>query len=210
MIRHNERVFVIHPLPDRFGIQSHIIYEMNQPLFNSTDQIMHSDSGGDLVDDSNVNEVKNRMKRRISATEKIPQVLHIETAIFVDKDLYKHMVTNFGNDTESQIIRFVLALVNGVGGQWPQKGPLTNNVTESSHLSTASNCDLANRICKWEYVSGSTFVSSSLVGISNKFCAQKTGNIAQRSKRAKKVQRHRHLSEQFLFVAAEIQSRVGC
>lgn len=54
------------------------------------------------------------MKRRISATEKIPQVLHIETAIFIDKDLYKHMAINFGNDTEQQLIRFILALVNGV------------------------------------------------------------------------------------------------
>lgn len=73
-----------------------------------------SEFHNNLVLESNVDIVKKRMKRRISATEKIPQMLHIETAIFVDKDLYKHMATNFANDTESQIIRFVLALINGV------------------------------------------------------------------------------------------------
>lgn len=111
MIRQNQRFYIIHPLPERFGTQSHIIYEMTQPLNTTTDHLRF-DSGHNVTTSSN--EMKKRTKRRISATEKIPQVLHIETAIFVDKDLYKHMAINFANDTESQIIRFVLALVNGV------------------------------------------------------------------------------------------------
>lgn len=116
MIRQPEHVFFIHPLPERFGTKAHIVYEMKQP-FNTTaqsDTKSKFDSGNNLIFQPNVDKVKKRMKRRISATEKIPQVLHIETAIFVDKDLYKHMAINFANDTESQIIRFVLALINGV------------------------------------------------------------------------------------------------
>lgn len=121
MIRQNQHVFIIHPLPERFGTKSHIVYEIKQQL-NSSDisNIQFNDHNSNLFEPNvekcsvdNPNSIK-RIKRRISATEKIPQVLHIETAIFVDKDLYKHMAINFGNDTESQIIRFVLALVNGV------------------------------------------------------------------------------------------------
>lgn len=116
MIRQHQNVFIIHPLPERFGTKSHIVYEI-KPQLNSTDESnikINFDSSSNLIFQSNVDAVKKRMKRRISATDRIPQVLHIETAIFVDKDLYKHMATNFANDTESQIIRFVLALVNGV------------------------------------------------------------------------------------------------
>ncbi|KRF79996.1 uncharacterized protein Dvir_GJ22051, isoform E [Drosophila virilis] len=44
----------------------------------------------------------------------VPHELHIETAIFVDSDLYRHMSKNYPKDTESQLIRFVLAMINGV------------------------------------------------------------------------------------------------
>lgn len=108
---------MIHPLPERFGSNSHIVYEMKQQL-NVADQsnIRFKSDNSSIFPPNALEIVKNRMKRRISATDKIPQVLHIETAIFVDKDLYRHMATNFANDTESQIIRFVLALINGVIG----------------------------------------------------------------------------------------------
>lgn len=55
-----------------------------------------------------------RTKRFISGTNKVPRVLHIETAIFVDKDLYRHMSKNYPKDTESRLMRFVLAMINGV------------------------------------------------------------------------------------------------
>ncbi|KAM8711219.1 hypothetical protein ACLKA7_000369 [Drosophila subpalustris] len=44
----------------------------------------------------------------------VPHELHIETAIFVDSDLYRHMEKNFPKDTESHLTRFVLAMFNGV------------------------------------------------------------------------------------------------
>ncbi|XP_017054391.1 uncharacterized protein LOC108096942 [Drosophila ficusphila] len=44
----------------------------------------------------------------------IPEELFIETAIFVDSDLYAHMQRNFPTDTESKVVRFLLAMINGV------------------------------------------------------------------------------------------------
>lgn len=52
--------------------------------------------------------VNNRRKRGI-----MPAVF-VETAVFVDRDLYKHMTTNFPKDTERELVRFVLAMINAV------------------------------------------------------------------------------------------------
>lgn len=38
----------------------------------------------------------------------------VETAVFVDRDLFEHMKTNFPVDTEREITRFVLAMINAV------------------------------------------------------------------------------------------------
>lgn len=43
-----------------------------------------------------------------------PAVLNIEIAIFVDQDLYRLMTVNFESNTEKEIVRFVLAMVNAV------------------------------------------------------------------------------------------------
>ncbi|XP_071514817.1 A disintegrin and metalloproteinase with thrombospondin motifs adt-1-like isoform X2 [Panulirus ornatus] len=40
--------------------------------------------------------------------------LYIETAVFVDVDLYRHMRENFPTDTEEQVLKVVLAMVNAV------------------------------------------------------------------------------------------------
>lgn len=40
--------------------------------------------------------------------------IYIETAVFVDKDLYAHMSSTFPVNTEKELIRFVLALINAV------------------------------------------------------------------------------------------------
>ncbi|KPJ04103.1 A disintegrin and metalloproteinase with thrombospondin motifs 18 [Papilio xuthus] len=50
----------------------------------------------------------NREKRAI-----IPPIF-VETAVFVDRDLYKHMTVNFPKDTERELVRFVLAMINAV------------------------------------------------------------------------------------------------
>lgn len=38
----------------------------------------------------------------------------VETAVFVDRDLFDHMKTNFPVETERELIRFVLAMINAV------------------------------------------------------------------------------------------------
>ena len=42
------------------------------------------------------------------------QDLYIETSVFVDRDLYRHMLDNFPEDTEKQVLKVVLAMVNAV------------------------------------------------------------------------------------------------
>ncbi|CAG9795964.1 unnamed protein product [Diatraea saccharalis] len=49
-----------------------------------------------------------RQKRAI-----LPAIF-VETAVFVDRDLYKHMIVNFPKDTERELVRFVLAMINAV------------------------------------------------------------------------------------------------
>ncbi|KAJ0174316.1 hypothetical protein K1T71_010462 [Dendrolimus kikuchii] len=50
----------------------------------------------------------NREKRAI-----LPAIF-VETAVFVDRDLYKHMTINFPKETERELVRFVLAMINAV------------------------------------------------------------------------------------------------
>lgn len=78
---------------------------------NNNNSLNNSDGSSD---GDKINERSDRLKRFISGTDKVPRVLHIETAIFVDKDLYRHMTKNYPKDTESNLIRFVLAMINGV------------------------------------------------------------------------------------------------
>lgn len=59
---------------------------------------------------------KPRSKRHIASnsSRRNQQILFIETAIFVDKDLFRHMAKNYPKNTEGNLIRFVLAMINGV------------------------------------------------------------------------------------------------
>ncbi|VVC96184.1 unnamed protein product [Leptidea sinapis] len=61
---------------------------------------------GAFIDKIKPDEV--RRKRAI-----LPAIF-VETAVFVDRDLYKHMTINFPKDTESELVRFVLAMINAV------------------------------------------------------------------------------------------------
>lgn len=59
-----------------------------------------------------------RFKRdATTVTSPVPPLnteIYVETAVFVDKDLYNHMTTTFPVNTEKELIRFVLALINAV------------------------------------------------------------------------------------------------
>ncbi|XP_040156246.1 A disintegrin and metalloproteinase with thrombospondin motifs adt-1 [Anopheles arabiensis] len=124
LIRTNESEIVIHPLPERFGTGAHVILNRNKTRT--------SDESGEtkVMFEPDMNEPtrrrptvpfygqsqQSRLKRHISSNHnaKVPDVLHIETAIFIDKDLYRHMSKNYPKNTEAHLIRFVLAMINGV------------------------------------------------------------------------------------------------
>ncbi|CAB3229125.1 unnamed protein product [Arctia plantaginis] len=58
-----------------------------------------------------IQKLSNEGKRQRRAI--LPAVF-VETAVFVDRDLYKHMTINFPKDTERELVRFVLAMINAV------------------------------------------------------------------------------------------------
>lgn len=135
ILHHKSRNLIIHPLPHRFGSSSHIAYESDNAqvfadMFGSTEA---NDNVADLLlfepelsefepNESNNSAVRghgHRTRRRTigagsNFSRKIPQILYVETAIFVDKDLFRHMAKNFPKNTEGNLIRFVLAMINGV------------------------------------------------------------------------------------------------
>ncbi|XP_065367757.1 A disintegrin and metalloproteinase with thrombospondin motifs 16 [Calliphora vicina] len=105
-----------------------------------------------------------RNKRYINSASQysnVPDILHIETAIFVDIDLYKHMAKNFPKDTSSHLIRFVLAMINGVQLLYnhPSLGKRVNFVLkrleilekDPPELRRSSDIDIyLSNFCKWQ------------------------------------------------------------
>lgn len=90
--RMNDTDVFIQPLPERFGIGSHILIEksINDSMFEPQDKFLNPEIVKELH--------KRRMKRspllkystgpkfyQSSTKLPVPQTLHIETAIFVDK-----------------------------------------------------------------------------------------------------------------------------
>lgn len=101
-----------------------------------------------------------RPKRNVNKPS-IPDVLHVETAIFVDKDLFRHMAKNFPRNTESNLIRFILAMINGVQLLYhhPSLGRKINFIlkrleilhTDPKDLRRASDIDIyLNSFCSWQ------------------------------------------------------------
>ncbi|KAH1007972.1 hypothetical protein HUJ04_005135 [Dendroctonus ponderosae] len=86
----------------------------------------HADSGVYLQSPNKTKEIKakvmfverkksNRtLKRSRRDTFPAGATVFVETAVFVDRDLFEHMKTNFPVDTEREITRFVLAMINAV------------------------------------------------------------------------------------------------
>lgn len=105
-----------------------------------------------------------RTKRYIATSvsnRKIPHVLFIETAIFVDRDLYRHMAKNYPKNTESNLIRFVMAMINGVQLLYhhPSLGHQINFIlkrleilhTDPKELRRSSDIDIfLNSFCMWQ------------------------------------------------------------
>lgn len=58
---------------------------------------------------------KTRHKRRVKRDNfPLESPVFVETAVFVDRDLFDHMKINFPVDTDRELIRFVLAMINAV------------------------------------------------------------------------------------------------
>lgn len=58
--------------------------------------------------------IKKLITRETRQKRAILPAIFVETAVFVDRDLYKHMTVNFPKDTERELVRFVLAMINAV------------------------------------------------------------------------------------------------
>ncbi|KAL7022303.1 hypothetical protein ACKWTF_012198 [Chironomus riparius] len=166
--RMNNTDVFIQPLPERFGIGSHILIEkdIKDSMFEPQDKFLLPDNAKELI--------KKRIKRSPlikypsskfyqSSTSKlpVPQTLHVETAIFVDKDLFRHMVKNFPTNTEQHLIRFILAMINGVQLLYhhPSLGYKVNFVlkrieilhNEMNDLRRSSDIDIyLNSFCLWQ------------------------------------------------------------
>lgn len=61
--------------------------------------------------DSNFTSELIRRKREAFSLE---TPVFVETAVFVDKDLFEHMKNNFPANADRELIRFVLAMINAV------------------------------------------------------------------------------------------------
>ncbi|XP_055632048.1 A disintegrin and metalloproteinase with thrombospondin motifs adt-1 [Toxorhynchites rutilus septentrionalis] len=166
LLKSNQTELVIQPLPERFGSDHHIIIKRNQ-THDSTVYTHQTDKNVIFEPDMSTYEptaaafgYKDRSKRYID-NAKVPDVLHIETAIFIDKDLYKHMSKNFPKNTEAHLVRFVLAMINGVQLLYnhPSLGHPINFIlkrleilhNDPADLRRSSDIDIyLNSFCNWQ------------------------------------------------------------
>nr|CAD7443291.1 unnamed protein product [Timema bartmani] len=69
------------------------------------------DERADVTSDDQESQDARTIRRRRRSL--LPPI-YVETAVFVDKDLFRHMALNFPTDTERELIRVVLAMINAV------------------------------------------------------------------------------------------------
>lgn len=155
-------------MPTRFGGASHILYESELPAGIFDDDRLQEDIKRRIQaneEDEHKFQIKhlNRTKRYITSgsNRKIPHVLFIETAIFVDRDLFRHMVKNYPKNTEGNLIRFVMAMINGVQLLYhhPSLGHQINFIlkrleilhNDPKELRRSSDIDIfLNSFCMWQ------------------------------------------------------------
>lgn len=107
--------FVINPLPKRFNKRSseppaHIIVRKHVNEFYSalSSEKLSNSFCGLRREDVLPRKASLRYGRSITAP------VHVETAVFIDNDMFRLMANNFPEDTEREVVRFVLAMVNAV------------------------------------------------------------------------------------------------
>ncbi|KAJ4448313.1 hypothetical protein ANN_10328 [Periplaneta americana] len=102
----DDEYYVINPLPRRFRRRSadvpHVLVRWTPPA-QRLDQALRPRAA------------KNPAARRRRSPALPPGApVHVETAVFIDEDLFQHMALNFPQDTERELVRVVLAMINAV------------------------------------------------------------------------------------------------
>lgn len=154
-------------MPTRFGGASHILYESELSAGIFDDDQLQEDIKRRIQaneeDEHKFSKHLNRTKRYITSgsNRKIPHILFVETAIFVDRDLFRHMVKNYPKNTEGNLIRFVMAMINGVQLLYhhPSLGHQINFIlkrleilhNDPKELRRSSDIDIfLNSFCMWQ------------------------------------------------------------
>lgn len=115
---------MINPLPKRFHNETfkpHVLVRKNYGNVEELHECSHNvprssidnqklNKHSEEIETNSVIVQKNRIKRDTN----IENPVFIETAVFVDRDLFDHMKNNYPVDTERELIRFVLAMINAV------------------------------------------------------------------------------------------------
>ncbi|XKL64853.1 hypothetical protein PGB90_004939 [Kerria lacca] len=141
IVADSKNIYMIHPVPS-FNVTDHsniphVLVKKSNSHYNSetsfiNDKINYKarrrkrtvkrgESDWESFECGNtfVNKTTNtfRFARDVSPSSPAPPFnteIFIETAVFVDKDLYNHMISTFPVNTEKELIKFVLALINAV------------------------------------------------------------------------------------------------
>lgn len=177
---YGNKYYIIEPLPDRFQNKNHyphILIQKNLELYEESYQCSHQNlignktspklfskpsanfvsKKGKAINGKNL-KILNRNKRENFAPG---APVFVETAVFVDRDLFDHMKANFPLDTERELIRFVLAMINAVQLLYhdPSLGRPVNFLLKRLEILKDDNPDLVrppdidrflSNFCNWQ------------------------------------------------------------
>lgn len=107
---------MINPLPKRFHNETfkpHLLVRKNHKKSEQLQKCSHDMPRKRSLELESHSVIKYKRVKR-STINAVENPVFIETAVFVDKDLFDHMKSNFPADTERELIRFVLAMINAV------------------------------------------------------------------------------------------------
>ncbi|XP_068083520.1 A disintegrin and metalloproteinase with thrombospondin motifs adt-1 [Anabrus simplex] len=165
-----DKYFTINPLPSRFmrrsGSVPHVMVRTDSDVsedkcvFCSKTDInsLVSKSGAQFAQEEGVTQAWPRRKRSLLSPG---APIYVETAVFIDRDLFQHMTINFPTDTERELVRVVLAMINAVQllYQDPSLGRKVNFVlkrleilhSDPSTLQRHHNIDsYLSSFCNWQ------------------------------------------------------------
>ncbi|XP_039277174.1 A disintegrin and metalloproteinase with thrombospondin motifs adt-1 [Nilaparvata lugens] len=138
-------------------------FSSEQPVDPRRSQSKHCEDSLSLGD-SKFSEINYSEYRKLDRRRRMVSTLspvYVETAVFVDRDLFRHMTINFPSDTEKELVRFVLAMVNAVQLLYhdPSLGRVVNFVMKRLEILHADPTGLTrshdidrflNNFCAWQ------------------------------------------------------------